>query len=52
MGVPAAIGSPFLAQQAFVSFTPVTNFTIDFGKFVTTAGAEVIESNKNWLYPS
>jgi hypothetical protein len=30
--------------------TPVDNLTIDFGKFVTTAGAEVIEANKNWLY--
>src|SRR5882724_1108534 len=46
----SVLGAPFLVQQAFVSFTPVTNFTIDFGKFVTTAGAEVIESNKNWLY--
>jgi Putative beta-barrel porin-2, OmpL-like. bbp2 len=41
---------PFLAQQAFMSVTPVPNFTIDFGKFMTTAGAEVIEANKNWLY--
>src|SRR6185503_9071239 len=24
--------------------------TLDAGKFVTTAGAEVIEANKNWLY--
>src|SRR5262249_1953642 len=24
--------------------------TFDFGKFVTTAGSEVIESNKNWNY--
>ena len=24
--------------------------TLDFGKFYTTAGAEVIEANKNWLY--
>jgi hypothetical protein len=23
---------------------------LDFGKFYTTAGAEVIEANKNWLY--
>ena len=29
---------------------PVKGLTIDFGKFVTTAGAEVIEANKNWLY--
>ena len=30
--------------------TPISGLSIDFGKFVTTAGAEVIESNKNWLY--
>ena len=24
--------------------------TLDFGKFYTTAGAEVIQANKNWLY--
>jgi hypothetical protein len=42
--------SAFLVQQAFATLTPITNLTIDFGKFVTTAGAEVIESNKNWLY--
>ncbi len=24
--------------------------TLDFGKFYTTAGAEVIPTNKNWLY--
>jgi hypothetical protein len=44
------VSQPFVAQQAFASITPVTNFTIDFGKFMTTAGAEVIEANKNWLY--
>jgi hypothetical protein len=40
----------FLAQQAYATIAPVTNLTLDFGKFVTTAGAEVIEANKNWLY--
>jgi len=40
----------FLVQQAYATVSPVTNLSIDFGKFVTTAGAEVIESNKNWLY--
>lgn len=50
-GSPAVtLGSAFLVQQAFASLTPVNNLTIDFGKFVTTAGAEVIEANKNWLY--
>jgi Putative beta-barrel porin-2, OmpL-like. bbp2 len=28
----------------------VPNLTIDLGKFDTTAGAEVIQANKNWLY--
>jgi hypothetical protein len=42
-------GSAFIVQQAYSSLAlgPVT---IDFGKFVTTAGAEVNEANKNWLY--
>jgi hypothetical protein len=43
-------GDAFLIEQAYATLTPVTNLTIDFGKFVTTAGAEVIESNKNWTY--
>ncbi|HSZ83507.1 MAG TPA: outer membrane beta-barrel protein [Polyangia bacterium] len=41
---------PFVAEQAFMSVTALPNFTIDFGKFATTAGAEVIEAEKNWLY--
>jgi hypothetical protein len=54
-GLAAGVGGPtignaFLVQQAFATLTPVNNLTIDFGKFVTTAGAEVIEANKNWLY--
>src|SRR5262245_48323301 len=48
MGNP--ILDPFLVQQAYATFSPVKGLTIDFGKFVTTAGAEVIEANKNWLY--
>jgi hypothetical protein len=42
-------GSAFMIEQAYSSLAlgPVT---IDFGKFVTTAGAEVNEANKNWLY--
>lgn len=51
-GAPVAAVSPFLVQQAFASVVlplrvPVT---VDFGKFVTSASAEVIEANKNWLY--
>jgi Putative beta-barrel porin-2, OmpL-like. bbp2 len=45
-----ASSDPFLVQQAYATVIPVENLTIDFGKFVTWAGAEVIESNKNWLY--
>jgi len=38
-------------QQAYASLKlPGTPLTIDFGRFVTTAGSEVIEANKNWLY--
>jgi hypothetical protein len=42
-------GSAFMVEQAYSSLAlgPVS---IDFGKFVTTAGAEVNEANKNWLY--
>ena len=45
-----ATSTPFLVQQAYATFAPIRGLTIDFGKFVTTAGAEVIEANKNWLY--
>jgi hypothetical protein len=41
--------SAFLVQQAFASLT-LSGLTIDLGKFTTTAGAEVIEANKNWNY--
>jgi len=39
-------------EQAYVSFKPpkAKGFEVDFGKFVTSAGAEVIESNGNWNY--
>ena len=42
----------FLVQQAYATIAPAATpgLTIDFGKFVTTAGAEVIEANKNWTY--
>jgi hypothetical protein len=39
-------------QQAYISYmAPVgTGLTIDFGKFVTQHGAEVIEAKDNWNY--
>jgi hypothetical protein len=39
-------------EQAFVSFKPpkAKGFQVDFGKFVTSAGAEVIETKDNWNY--
>jgi hypothetical protein len=41
--------SAFVVQQAYAT-ARFGILTLDAGKFVTTAGAEVIESNKNWLY--
>jgi hypothetical protein len=40
-------------EQAYVSWKPKgkdSGLQVDFGKFVTSAGAEVIESNANWNY--
>ena len=39
-------------EQAFVSFKPpaAKGFEVDFGEFVTSAGAEVIETHSNWNY--
>lgn len=39
-------------EQAFVSFKPTKakGFEADFGEFVTSAGAEVIETKDNWTY--
>jgi Putative beta-barrel porin-2, OmpL-like. bbp2 len=48
--VPTPIGGAFLVEQAFGEISLPGNLTLDFGKFTTTAGAEVIEANKNWLY--
>lgn len=48
-GLPAG-GNSFLVEQAYGEIALPGNLTLDFGKFVTTAGAEVIEANKNWLY--
>jgi hypothetical protein len=49
MAGAALYGNAFFVQQAFASLA-LGQLTIDMGKFVTTAGAEVIEANKNWLY--
>ncbi len=43
-------GNDFLVQQAFAEVKPHPMVSIDAGRFVTSASAEVIESNKNWLY--
>jgi hypothetical protein len=39
-------------EQAYVSLKPPKGkgFQVDFGEFVTSAGAEVIETNSNWNY--
>ncbi len=39
-------------QQAYVTFKPAgaKGLQVDFGKFVTSAGAEVIETHSNWNY--
>ena len=46
----AQTGNNFLMEQAYGEISLPGNLTLDFGKFTTTAGAEVIEANKNWLY--
>ncbi|MGC9986556.1 MAG: outer membrane beta-barrel protein, partial [Polyangia bacterium] len=43
-------GNDFLVQQAFGTVKPTSWLSLDAGRFVTSAGAEVIEANKNWLY--
>jgi hypothetical protein len=50
VGPATGTGNSFLVEQAFGEISLPGNLTVDFGKFVTTAGAEVIEANKNWLY--
>lgn len=49
--VPDPDGFRFI-EQAYVSFKPKDwkGFEADFGDFVTSAGAEVIESKDNWNY--
>jgi hypothetical protein len=49
MTVANLYSSGFVVQQAYAT-ARFGIATLDAGKFVTTAGAEVIESNKNWLY--
>jgi outer membrane murein-binding lipoprotein Lpp len=50
----AALGGSFdrNVEQAYLSYlAPIgKGLQLDFGKFVTPAGAEVIESNANWNY--
>ena len=46
----AQVSPSFFVEQAYGEIALPGNLTIDFGKFATTAGAEVIEANKNWLY--
>jgi hypothetical protein len=45
-GIPGS----FIVEQAFGTISIPGGLSLDFGKFVTTAGAEVIEANKNWMY--
>lgn len=40
----------FIVLQAYGTITVLPQLTFDFGKFYTTAGAEVVPANKNWLY--
>jgi Putative beta-barrel porin-2, OmpL-like. bbp2 len=49
---PLDLGFNQYVRQAFVSIKPARakGFELDFGKFVTSAGAEVIESYTNWNY--
>ena len=44
------VSPSFMVEQAYGEVALPGNLTLDFGKFTTTAGAEVIEANKNWLY--
>jgi hypothetical protein len=48
---PGPDGMKYL-EQAYFEFRPKNahGLQLDFGKFVTSAGAEVIETNSNWNY--
>lgn len=49
---PASASNGRYLEQAFMSLKPpkAKGLELDFGKFVTSAGAEVIESKDNWNY--
>lgn len=49
---PNSGGEGNYIEQAFLSVKPpkAKGFELDFGKFVTSAGAEVIEAKDNWNY--
>jgi hypothetical protein len=49
---PNSGGEGNYLEQAFLSFKPAKakGLEMDFGKFVTSAGAEVIESKDDWNY--
>jgi hypothetical protein len=51
-GAEANLGAMRNIEQAYVSLRPKggKGFQVDFGKFVTSAGAEVIETKDNWNY--
>jgi hypothetical protein len=44
------VGGSFIVLQAYGTITVLPMLTLDFGKFYTTAGAEVVPANKNWMY--
>jgi hypothetical protein len=46
----APIQPSFVLLQAYGSISLLGKLSLDFGKFYTTAGAEVIPANKNWNY--
>jgi len=43
-------GNTVAVEQAYVSLKLPSEIVLDAGKFVTNAGAEVIEAKDNWLY--
>jgi hypothetical protein len=49
---PSSADNGKYIEQAFISLKPHTakGLELDFGKFVSSAGAEVIESKDNWNY--
>jgi hypothetical protein len=46
----SGVQGSFIVLQAYGTISLIPNLTLDFGKFYTTAGAEVVPANKNWLY--